>query len=141
MENNNINTIIEKPKRDWSIFFSSVFFVLGFIRSIIKLLKSRHQGHHHFSTPQALVLSWFLISLIPAIFSNGWVSDPQLLLIAVPAVYLLATEGIWWMANQFRDWHRREPSGNDFFSGLAVFLLLFATMLIEYQRYFNNFKF
>jgi len=30
MENTNQNTVASKPPRDWSIFFSSVFFVLGF---------------------------------------------------------------------------------------------------------------
>ncbi|MBI2063701.1 MAG: glycosyltransferase family 39 protein [Candidatus Yanofskybacteria bacterium] len=125
-----------------------VLFVIGFLRSWLKLFK-RAKTHGHLSSAQVLLLSWFFVGLIPTVISNEGLPHALRALIVAPVVFIWAGEGLWWIMDKLGDWYRardihefhirhlwlRESS---FAAVLAVIVLLTSLTIAEYDKYFNK---
>lgn len=123
-------------------------FVLGFLRSWIKLFRTRRK-HGHYSTAQALLLSWFFVGLIPAILSNEGLPHALRAIAVVPVVFIFAGEGLWWIIDKIGDWYRARDVHEFSFrhrwikeSSLAavsaLIILLISLTFAEYDKYFNK---
>jgi 4-amino-4-deoxy-L-arabinose transferase-like glycosyltransferase len=134
-----------QPMLIWPV---GALFVLGFIRSWIKLFKSRRE-HGHFSATQALLLSWFFVGLLPAIFSNEGLPHALRTIAVIPLVFIFAGEGLWWIADKIGDWYRARDvhefsfrrqwmKESSFVAVLAVVILLISLTFVEYDKYFNK---
>lgn len=125
-----------------------VFFVLGFLRSWIKLFKTK-KNHGHFSTIQVMLLSWFFVGLLPVVFSNEDLPDALGAIIVAPVVFIWAGEGLWWLIDKIGDWYQardvheynirhRWLRESTFAATLALMVLLAALTIAEYDKYFNK---
>lgn len=77
---------------------------IGSLRSIGKLIKTRER-HGHFSSVQALVLSWFFFTLCYAAYIRPDMPYAVSLLAAITPIFLFAGEGLWWTFEFFQRWH------------------------------------
>lgn len=125
-----------------------VLFVLGFIRSWVKLFAAKKK-HGHFSTVQVMLLSWFFVGLIPTIISNEGLPHALRSLIVAPVIFIWAGEGLWWIMDKLGDWYRardvhefrfknRWLRESSFFALLAILVLLVSLTFVEYDKYFNK---
>lgn len=124
-----------------------LFFILGFLKSLIKFIKIK-KIHGHFPTVQVLLFSWFLAGLAPAIFSNDR-PGALIVLLTAPVVFIWAGEGLWWIMDKIGDWYYardvheyrfqhkwlRESS---FIALLALIIFLSSLTVVEYDKYFNK---
>jgi len=134
-----------QPMLLWPV---GVLFFLGFIRSWIKLFKTK-KTHGHFSTVHVMLLSWFFVGLLPVIFSNEGIPHALRAIIVIPVVFIWAGEGLWWVIDKIGDWYRARDV-HEFSirhrwlkesSVAAIFtlvVLLIAFTLVEYDKYFNK---
>ncbi len=134
-----------QPLLLWPI---GILFILGFLRSIIKLIKIKKR-HGHFSTSQTLLLSWFFMGLAPVMFSNETTPYALASLIVSPVVFIWAGEGLWWIMDKLGDWyHARDVHEYRFqhkwlressFAALLTIIILLASFTVaEYDKYFNK---
>ncbi len=117
-----------------------ICFAGGFVRSWIKLLRMKVK-HGHFSTVQTLVLSTFILALLPTILFYDSGNVLAIALIASPIVFIMSGEGMWWFFEKLNDWyHIRDPHKTEarVVSTFAIFLLLTAIAVTEYHRYFSD---
>ena len=125
-----------------------VFFVLGFLRSWIKLFK-RAKTHGHLATVQVFLLSWFFVGLIPVILSNEGLPHALRAILVAPVVFIWAGEGLWWIIDKIGDWYRirdihefhirhRWMKESSFVAVLTLVVLLGALTIAEYDKYFNK---
>ncbi len=139
------HNLSSQPMLLWPV---GALFILGFIRSWIKLFKTK-KTHGHFSTVQTLLLSWFFVGLIPVVLSNEGLPHALRAIIIVPVVFIWAGEGLWWIIDKIGDWYR-ERDVHEFnlrnrwmkeSSAAAVFALAFLLSSLtaaEYNKYFNQ---
>jgi 4-amino-4-deoxy-L-arabinose transferase-like glycosyltransferase len=134
-----------QPMLIWPV---GALFVLGFLRSWFKLFKARRK-HSHLSATQTLLLLWFFVGLLPAIFSNEGLPHALRIIAVIPPVFIFAGEGLWWIIDKVGDWYRARDVHEFSFrhhwlkesSVMAVFalvVLLIAFTLVEYDKYFNQ---
>lgn len=125
-----------------------VFFVLGFLRSWIKLFK-RAKTHGHLATVQVLLLSWFFVGLIPVVLSDEGLPHALRAIVVAPVVFIWAGEGLWWVIDKIGDFYRARDIHDYSFRGrwlressftavLALIVLLSALTITEYDKYFNQ---
>ena len=134
-----------EPLLFWPI---GAFFVVGLIKSFVKMLKSWRK-HGHPSTLHVLLLSWFGIMLLPAVLT--WEGIPHALrsIGVLPVVLVFAAEGTWWFFETLIHWYR-EKDIHPFESpwkkehearvivSAALIILLAAIGFAEYDKYFNR---
>lgn len=77
---------------------------VGFAKSTIKLIKLR-QEHGHFSTMQVMLLSWFVVGILPSALTSGQAPDSLRALGAAPVAMFFGAEGIWWLMQFARRWY------------------------------------
>lgn len=141
---NPYHNIPGQPLLIWPI---SALFAIGFIRSWIKLFKTRKK-HGHFSTLQAMLLSWFIVGALASAFSDTLPNAMKLLLIS-PTVFIFAAEGLWWIFSIISGWyhqrdvhqlkiHRRLIPESLIAATIAVLILLGSFTAVEYQKYFTK---
>ena len=134
-----------QPLLFWPI---GVFFAAGFLRAWFKLWRA-YKKHGHFSTVQTLLLSWFLVGLLPVIFSNEGLPHALRAIIVAPVVFIFAGEGLWWVYDMTRDWAFQprywlgvKPSpaaiSGSAIALLAVLIILTISAYAEYDKYFNR---
>lgn len=134
-----------QPLLFWPI---GVFFAAGFLRSWYKLHRT-YKKHGHFPTTQTLLLSWFLVGLLPVIFSNEGLPHALRAIIVAPVVFIFAGEGLWWVYDMTRDWASQprywlgtKPSpastSGSAIALLAVLIILTISAYAEYDKYFNR---
>ena len=116
------------PLLFWPI---GLFFVIGFFRSLHKLVKTR-RTHGHYSSVQVMLLSWFFIGLLPVVLSNEGIPHALRAIVIIPPVMIFAGEGLWWLYDFIKKERR------DFVAGFAVIIFLFALMLNSYHAYFTT---
>jgi hypothetical protein len=125
-----------------------VLFVVGFLRSWLKLFK-RAKTHGHLSTVHILLLSWFFIGLIPVILSNEGLPHALRAILIAPVVFIWAGEGLWWAIDKIGDFYRTKDvhdynlrgkwmRESSFVAVLALIMLLGALTIAEYDKYFNK---
>ncbi|PJE51091.1 MAG: hypothetical protein COV29_02345 [Candidatus Yanofskybacteria bacterium CG10_big_fil_rev_8_21_14_0_10_36_16] len=124
------------------------FFVVGLIRSIFKCIRMKRQ-HGHWSTAQTLMLSWFMLGMLPSFFVNDAPNSLWLLIVA-PVVYIFAAEGMWWFYEllsreyEYRDSiHKvrhmhRHLSESSIVAGFAIIVLLSAIAFVNSDKYLNK---
>lgn len=124
------------------------FFALGFIKSIIKFFKQKKR-HEHYSTVHTLLLSWFFVGLIPTVVSNEGIPHALRAIIAAPAVFIFAGEGLWWLIDKLDDWYRARDvhdinlphlkvKESSMAATFALLAMLIAFTVAEYDKYFNK---
>ena len=139
------HNISGRPMLIWPV---GALFVIGFLRSWIRLFKTRRK-HGHFSTVQTLLLSWFFIGLLPAILSNEGLPHALRTIAVIPPVFIFAGEGLWWIIDKIGDWYRERDIHEFSFrhrwlkessvaAVLALVVLLIAFTVVEYDKYFNQ---
>lgn len=137
------HNISGQPILFWPI---GVMFLAGLFRSILKLFK-HFKDHRHFSTIPVVLLSWFLIGLLPVILSNEGLPHSLRALVVMPVVFLFAGEGLWWFFQTLRHWYAMRDAHHfdrlmashheaALVSTLVLVILLFSLSLAEYHRYF-----
>ncbi len=125
-----------------------VFFVIGFLRSWLKLFKQA-KTHGHLATVQVFLLSWFFVGLIPVIVSNEGLPHALRAILVTPVVFIWAGEGLWWVVDKIGDFYRAKDVHDYNFRGhwmressfvavLALIVLLGALTVAEYDKYFNK---
>src|SRR3989338_4458131 len=125
-----------------------VLFVLGFLRSWIKLFK-RAKTHGHLSTVHVLLLSWFFIGLLPTVISNEGLPHALRAILVAPVVFIWAGEGLWWIIDKIGDFYRaidihdlhirhRWMKESSFVATIALLVFLAAITAAEYDKYFNT---
>ncbi|MFH1769382.1 MAG: glycosyltransferase family 39 protein [Parcubacteria group bacterium] len=141
------NWLFNIPGRSLLFWPVSILFLAGLLRTFIKFAQSPKKLGH-FSTVQVLLISWFFIGLIPALFA-GHVPNAMLALMVAPVVFIFAAEGLWWLYEFISYWHeKRDPheitihghhlSEGEFLATLVVVLFLVAMMFVSYDAYFND---
>jgi len=134
-----------QPMLLWPV---GALFVFGFIRSWIKLFKTK-KTHGHFSTVHVMLLSWFFVGLLPVIFSNEGIPHALRAIIVIPGVFIWAGEGLWWIIDKVGDWYRardvhefnfrrRWLKESSFAAVFALLVLLVSFTIAEYDKYFNQ---
>ncbi len=108
-----------------------ILFIIGFLRSIVKLLITRRH-HGHFSTLQLLFVCWFVVGLISMFIVNYFKLDGLELILILSPVLIFAGEGLWWIHEYIRKYHIVPE--NLFVANLVIIILLFAITLFN----FNN---
>lgn len=117
-----------------------IFFVLGFFKSILRLVQV-YQKHRHFPPVHVLLLSWFGLGLLPVILSTEGIPHALRAIIVTPVVCIFAAEGLWWMFEYARD----EKHGHRIHiahSNVAVFALVTFLLAIggyEFKAYFYDY--
>lgn len=125
-----------------------VLFVIGFIRSLMKLFKSR-RTHGHYATVQVLLLSWFLLGILPIIVMYERLPDALDALLVIPVVFIFAGEGLWWLYDFCRKWygiydqhdvvvHEHTARESRVVAIVAICLLLGSIMVNEYRAFFDE---
>lgn len=125
-----------------------VLFVIGFLRSWLKLFK-RAKTHGHLSSVRVLLLSWFFVGLIPVVVSNEGLPYALRAILVAPVIFTWAGEGLWWIMDKLGDWYRARDVHDYNFRGrwlhessfvavFAVVILLVALTVAEYDKYFNK---
>lgn len=132
-----------EPLLFWPV---GILFVFGFLKSCVKLF--RHwRKHGHLSSVQVLLLSWFLIGLLPVAFSNEGIPHALRAILVTPVVFIFAAEGLWWLYDFIKDWYqdkdphvvniyRKDFGEGSFVAGLVVAIILVVSMVAEYDKYF-----
>ena len=139
------HNISGRPMLIWPV---GALFVLGFIRSWIKLFRTRRE-HGHLSATQTLLLSWFFIGLAPAILTNEGVPHALRTMAMMPVVFIFAGEGLWWIIDKIGDWyHERDVyefhlrhrwlTESSFAAVFALVVFLASIAFVEYDKYFNQ---
>jgi 4-amino-4-deoxy-L-arabinose transferase-like glycosyltransferase len=129
------HNIAGQPILSWPV---AVLFTIGFIRLFLKIGRSL-RTHGHPSIVHTLILSWFVIGLIPAVLSNEGIPHALRSLVVAPAVYIIAAEGLWWLYVWLRHWygqrdvHRGEGT---IVVTAALIAVLLAIGTIDASRYF-----
>lgn len=124
-----------QPTLFWPI---GVLFLMGFLRSLIKLFKYR-KNHGHFSTIPVILLAWFFIGLLPVVLSNEGLPHALRSILVAPVVFLFAGEGAWWFFITLKHWYAlrdKHPHEAMLVSTLVLIIFLFGLSLVEYHRYF-----
>ncbi len=125
-----------------------VFFVIGLLKSIVKMFKKRKK-HAHFSTLHVLLVSWFFIMLLPAVLTREGIPHAIRSIGVLPVVMLFAAEGTWWLFETLIHWYREKdihPLESPYkkehearlIIGAALVILLMAIGIVEYDKYFNK---
>jgi len=124
------------------------FFVIGLLKSIIKMFKKRKE-HAHFSTLHVLLVSWFFIMLLPSVLTREGIPHAIRSIGVLPVVMLFAAEGTWWLFETLIHWYREKdihPLETPYkkehearlIIGAALVILLMAIGVVEYDKYFNK---
>lgn len=134
-----------EPLLFWPI---GAFFIVGLIKSIVKMFKKWHR-HGHPSTPHVLLLSWFFIMLLPSALT--WEGIPHALrsIGLLPVVLIFAAEGTWWLFETLIHWYRekdihplesphKKEQEAKVVVGAALIILMAAMGFAEYDKYFNK---
>jgi 4-amino-4-deoxy-L-arabinose transferase-like glycosyltransferase len=136
------------PALFWPV---AICFVIGFIKSWHKLLRSWKE-HHHLSTTQLTLLSWFFIGLLPVVLSSEGIPHSLRAIMVVPPVFLFAGQGIRWLWEFASDWYHIHDAHDSRFSlgfGIvahesrtlatcAIVAILFAVGFSEFNKYFYH---
>lgn len=133
-----------RPLIFWPV---GMFFVIGLIRSVHKLFKTR-KTHGHYSSVQVLLLSWFGLGLLPVILSNEGLPHALRAILVAPVAMIFAGEGLWWLYDFCKKWyhlhdthdvafHERHAPESIVVATVAICIFLFAVMLAEYHEYFD----
>lgn len=144
-DNNWRHNFSGEPLLFWPV---GVLFVLGFIRSWYKLVKT-YKKQSYFPTTQVMLLSWFFIGLLPVVISSEGLPHALRAILVVPVVFIFAGEALWWLYDsarkiyQNRDFHevnihRLKFNEGSFVINLAIILFLTAVMFSEFDKYFNR---
>src|SRR3989344_3039859 len=115
------------PLLFWPI---GLFFVIGFFRSLHKLVKTR-RTHGHYSSVQVMLLSWFFIGLLPVVLSNEGIPHALRAIVIIPPVMIFAGAGLWWLYDFIKKERR------DFVATVVILIFLGSVMLNEYRQYFT----
>lgn len=84
------------------------FFIIGLLTSLQRLFKPQHE-HGHISTPHALFMIWLIVGIVPALLAHQGITQALHSPLVIPALCLLAAEGIGWLFNFIDRWyHQRD---------------------------------
>lgn len=136
-DNNWRHNIASAPEIFWPV---GIFFVLGLAFSIFKLIRLK-RSHGHFSTAHVLLLSIFLVGLLPVVISNEGLPHALRAIIVVPIVYIFAALGIWHFFEKLQDWYSfHDPHSREkkLVSAFVIIVLLISIAFVEFNRYFNQ---
>ncbi|MBI2627281.1 MAG: glycosyltransferase family 39 protein [Parcubacteria group bacterium] len=133
------------PQLLWPV---GAFFVIGLIRSIQKLFR-KYKQHGHLSTIQGFLLSWFILALLPSVFSYESIPHALKTLPVIPVVMIFAAEGLWWFFETIKHWYRQvdihplettseKEHEAGILVGLVIITFIFAVGVTEYNKYFNT---
>lgn len=125
-----------------------VFFVIGLLKSILKMLK-KWKEHGHPATLHVLLLSWFFIMLLPSALTREGIPHALRSIGVLPAVMIFAAEGTWWLFETLIHWYRekdihpletpyKKEQEARLIVGAALIILLAAVGVAEYDKYFNK---
>ena len=154
-DNNWRHNISGVPQLVWPI---GIFFVIGLFFSIYKMIKMRRiphemeirsepsrsrtgRAHGHFSTAHTLLLSTFIVGLLPVVISSEGLPHALRAIIVVPIVYIFAAQGMWHFFEKLKDWYSlRDPHIREriLVSAFVIVVLLISIAFVEYDRYFNQ---
>lgn len=129
------------PMLFWPV---GALFAVGFIKTCFNLFKYIRKGprkHGHFSTTSVLVLSWFFIMLLPVVFSNEGVPHALRSIIAVPAVFIMAGKGTWWLFEYLKqkyELYDKHPHEAGAVVGIVLAIFLSSVGFAEYSKYFKK---
>lgn len=132
------------PELFWPV---GILFLIGIFRSVLKLFAS-YKRHGHFSIQPVLVLSWFLVGLLPAILSSEGIPHALRIILVAPAVFIFAGEGLWWAYKKVSDYYelrdvheimvgRRKIKESSMAALLFVIFFLAAVSVYDFNKYFN----
>ncbi|MEK7124808.1 MAG: glycosyltransferase family 39 protein [Patescibacteria group bacterium] len=96
-----LHGIADQPLLWWPL---AALAAVGLVKSTIKLIK-RRQTHGHFSAMQVLLLSWFVVGIVPSALTRGPAPDALRALGLVPVVMLIAAEGLLWFMQFVSRWY------------------------------------
>lgn len=134
-----------QPELIWPV---GILFIVGFLRSWIRLFKNLVK-HGHLSTIHVMLLSWFLVGLLPVILSNEGLPHALRAILVAPVVFIFAGESLWWFYNTMAGWYsqrdfheiniyKKKYNEGAFIAALALVLYMTACIFIEYDKYFHR---
>ncbi len=144
-DSNWLHNLPGQPLLIWPV---GVLFILGFLRSWIKIFAIKKR-HGHFSTVQILLMSWFFVGILPIAFINEGLPDSLKMLIVSPVVFIWAGEGLWWILDKIGNWYHtrdvhefhiknRWMKESSIAALIALICLLISLTVSEYNRYFKE---
>ncbi len=118
-----LGALVFGPTLFWVV---GLLFAVGFIRNCIKIGKSLHT-HGHASVPHLVLVSWLAL---------GVLTDP---LLAAPAIFIIASEGLWWLFVWLKHWYGQRDAHrgeNTLAATVALIALLLAIAIADANAYF-----
>ncbi len=133
------------------LFFPlAIFFVLGLLKSLVKLVENR-KTHGHFSPPHVFLLSWFFLGLLPVVLSAEGIPHALRAIVVVPVVYLFVAQGLWWIFEWSKDHYQaHDPkqrhislskhsiAQSTFAIAFSLTVFLIADGIYEFKKYFHD---
>lgn len=139
-----------EPLLFWPV---AAFFAAGLIGICMELYRVRKK-HGHLPTVHMLLLSWFLIGLLPSIFSNEGLPHALRVILVSPVAFIFAALGMWWFFRMLERWyylrdvheveitlperHQYHITESTLITILVVLVFLGALASQEYDKYFNR---
>jgi len=118
------------PQLFWPV---GILFLLGFFISIKELISSIKNKNYNLFFVHCLLLSWFLIMLLPAALTYEGIPHALRTIGVIPAVYIFAGLGAW----QSFHWIEKNSKNKKLLvSGCVLFLLL--VLIFQFNKYFIN---
>lgn len=140
-----------EPLLFWPV---GALFAVGFLKSWLKLFRLK-KTHGHLSTVHTLLLSWFLVGLVPVVLSNEGLPHALRAIVVAPVVFIFAGEGLWWLFEWLERWYRERdrhrmeivlPKRHRYFltesaavTTLVIVIFLFSIAFAEYDKYFHRY--
>ncbi len=127
------------PQLFWPM---GALFVLGFLKTCLGLFKHIIKGrkrHRHLATIPVLLLSWFLLALLPVAFSNEGIPHALRSVIAIPAIFIMIGKGTWWLFEYLRrqyELYDKHPHEASAVVGFVLVIFLASLGFAEYSKYF-----
>ena len=123
----------------------AVIFAIGFIKSLVKMVKML-KSHGHFSSVHVLLLAWLFVGGAPILLFKA---SPASYIILAPVISILAAEGLWWLFEKLDGWYgvldlhefsfvNKRVSEHAIVSAIVIFIFLGALSFAEYARYFKD---
>ena len=123
------------PMLAWS---TNILLLIGLVLVILALFKRQLLAKG--IVPPLFLLSWFIIMLLPAIFTFESVPHALRTIGVIPVIYIFAALGLYWLIDKLSQAMTRAPSQAASISRVIIILLLVSSLfqpaLANFNKYF-----
>ncbi len=119
------------PQLFWLV---GIFFLIGLFFCSVKLKEKIKQKDIQSQTPYWILISWFLIFLMPGFLSGEGIPHSLRVVGVIPAVYILCGIGAYWTYTKIKPYLKGKLIKNFFL--IFVISLAIGTGYLQFNKYF-----